>query len=590
MKKLSNYEIQEFVNQFDPEQYPKINISVLRNIMVETIEPYLKYYAYKAGFNVCVQFGEYDNIFQETVGGQNNVINDQTDIIMIFSKIDILSLDITNNFSACGAKQMKEEVDRIKEYINAVINGIRSKSNAIILWHGFELPVYPAFGISDSQNAGGQLEIIKDLNKYLLSRLLNYKDAFFVDMNLLISRVGSNNFYDSRYWHIGRAPFSSLALHEIVFEDFKFVRALNGKNKKCLVLDCDNLLWGGNIGEEGLNGIKLGKTHPGSAYYEFQQEVLNLYNRGVIITLCSKNNEEDVLEVLRNHPDMILREEHIANAQINWQDKATNIKQLATDLNIGLDSIVFMDDSEFEVNLVQEMLPEVTAIHMHPEKTVEFKNILASYGLFDTLTLTEEDKRRGEMYKTENARKSLKHKSADMLSYFKSLKMEIEIYMADEYSIPRIAQLTQKTNQFNLTTKRYSDTDIKNYADSNNSNVIYLKLKDRFGDYGIIGVAIIKHLSDSSEIDTFLLSCRAIGRGVEDVLLGESIELSRKLHKKSVCGWYVKTKRNWQVADFYKKHNFCVIEKNDTGTFYRLDTTQQCNNSPEYFKDICVYL
>jgi HAD superfamily phosphatase (TIGR01681 family) len=164
-----------------------------------------------------------------------------------------------------------------------------------------------------------------------------------------VARLGLSHFYDSRYWHIGRAPFTRQALREIAIEDFKFIRALKGKAKKCLVLDCDNTLWGGIVGEDGLTGIKLGQSYPGSAYYEFQQEILNLHHRGVILALCSKNNEEDVWEVFRRHPDMILREEHIATAQINWGDKAANLRRIAQDLNIGLDSLVFVDDSEFEV-------------------------------------------------------------------------------------------------------------------------------------------------------------------------------------------------------------------------------------------------
>ena len=262
-----------------------------------------------------------------------------------------------------------------------------------------------------------------------------------------------------------------------------------------------------------LAGIKLGQTYPGSIYYEFQKELINFYNRGVILALCSKNNENDVWEVFWNHPAMILKEEHIAASRINWQDKAVNIKQISEELNIGLDSMVFIDDSDFEVEFVRKTLPEVEVIHIPQTKITENRNMLLSCGLFDTLTYSIEDKNRTAMYKAQAARKNLQVIATDMKSYLKSLEMEIDIDFADEFSIPRIAQLTQKTNQFNLTTKRYSETDIKNLVESDNSDVIYLKLKDKFGDSGIVGVCILKYENKMSLFDTFLLSCRVLGRG-----------------------------------------------------------------------------
>ncbi len=588
MYNLSFLEIQKFLNQASYNHLPKLNISILRNVMVEPIEPYIKYLSYQSGYCAKVKFGEYDNIFQEAVGGKNDLLNSDTDCVLIFTKLETLSWNLARNYTALKHAKIKEEVGIIKEFIKNVLLGIRSQTNGMILWHSFELPVYPAFGILDSQYSDGQLKTICDLNEHLRVNLHRHENAYLVDMNLCLARLGFHQFYDQRYWHIGKAPYSRTAIREISLEIIKYIRPLIGKNKKCLVLDCDNVLWGGIIGEDGLSGIQLGKNYPGSFYYEFQQEVLNLYNRGIILGLCSKNNEEDVWEVFRKHPDMVLKEDHISTFQINWEDKITNLKRITQDLNISLDSLVFIDDSEFEINLVRMALPEVEVIHIPRSKVVESRYILASCGLFDTLALSEEDKKRGSLYKTEIKRKELLAQSIDMKTYFKSLEMKLDICFADEFTIPRIAQLTQKTNQFNLTTKRYSEADIKSLSNTNSSDVVYVKLEDRFGDSGIIGVCILKYSNKKALIDTFLLSCRVLGRGVEDAFLSNVLKLAKMRECEEVIGEYYATLKNSQVSDFYVKQGFEKIKEksnNEKGVFY-YDQYRNIKNEPDYFAEI----
>ena len=485
-------------------------------------------------------------------------------------------------------KKIESEFNRVKENIESVLSGIRKKTNVMILWQGFELPPYPVLGILDSQSPNGQYALINDLNEYLRDRLGDQRNAYFVDLNLCMARLGANRFYDPRYWHIGRAPFSREALREIALENFRYIRPLKGKNKKCLVLDCDNTLWGGIIGEDGLAEIKLGKTYPGTAYYEFQQEILNFYNRGIILALCSKNNEDDVWEVFRKHPDMVLKEEHIATVQINWGDKAANLRQIALDLNIGLDSLVFMDDSEFEVNLIRQELPEVEAIHLPRNKAVEYRDILASCGLFDTLTLSAEDKNRGAMYKAEATRKKLRAGITDMRTYYESLEMELEIRFPDYFSIPRVAQLTQKTNQFNLTTMRYSESDIKDLINGEESDVIYLRLKDKFGDSGIVGTCVLKYMDEKAIFDTFLLSCRVLGRSVEDAFLIEALKLAKRQGCKVAIGKYYATRKNAQVEHFFSKHDFHEIseKQSDEGRCFQYNLETDIELAPDFFKNI----
>jgi FkbH-like protein len=586
MKGISYAQIEEKLRSATLTGFPELNFAVLRNVVVEAIEPYLRYRAYEMGFNANCEFGEYDNIFQEAIGGKDKLLNERTHCVLVFLRLETLSWDLARNFAGLGKVEIEQEKNRIKDFIAHVLGGIRRQTSALILWHGFELPLYPALGIVDHQQGSGQTAVIDGLNQDMRDALRQLENAYYVDLNVCRARVGGGAFYDPRYWHIGKAPYSRAALEEIAGEIFKYIRPLKGKNKKCLVLDCDNVLWGGIVGEDGLTGIKLAKTYPGSAYYEFQQEILNLYNRGVVLALCSKNNAADVWEVFQRHPDMLLREKHIAAAQINWRDKVTNLRQLGADLNLGLDSFVLIDDSPFEAGQVREYLPEVEVLQLPEDQPVEYREILAACGWFDTLILSEEDKQRGAMYRAEAARKDLQAQSPDLASYYGSLEMVLQIRFADEFSVPRIAQLTQKTNQFTLTTRRYSDADIQRLSESDAADVVYLQLRDRFGDSGITGVCILKYESERAFIDSFLLSCRVLGRGVEEAFLVQCLKRAKRRGCKIAVGEYRPTAKNEQVTDFYPTRGFRILPEEDDVKRYAADLEASIKGEPEYFKSI----
>ena len=581
-------EIQDILNKAKIDHLPNLNISILRSVMVESLTPYLQYLAYDMGFAAEIRMGDYDNIVQESLGVNAGILRKETDCVFIFMRLENLSWDLARSFSALTAEQVQNEVTRIQETITNILAGIRKQTDGMILWHGLEIPLYPGLGIWDSQISAGQVGVISALNDFMQTALRSVPNAYYVDLNLCLARVGGKAFYDERYWHLGRAPYSREALCEIASEDFKFIRSLKGKSKKCLVLDCDNVLWGGIIGEDGLSGIRLGKTYPGSPYYEFQQEVMNLYNRGILIALCSKNNTEDVWEVFRNHPDMVLKEKHIAAAEINWEDKATNLRRIAANLNIGLESLVFVDDSEFEVNLVRGAIPEMTALHFPKDKTVEYRNMLASCSLFDTLTISAEDRERGVMYKAEAQRKQLQSQAVDLETYLKSLEMVVEVKFADDFALPRIAQLTQKTNQFNLTTRRYSEADIKKFMEDKDVDVLSLRVMDRFGNSGIVGACVLKYTERKAVFDTLLLSCRVLGRGVEDILVIQALKVAKQRGCEVVIGEYYPTAKNAQVRDFFPKQGFepfSPSSKEVEGRYFFL-MNQSIREEPAYFKEI----
>ena len=565
---------------------PPFNIAIVRNVVVEPIEPYLRYLAYRIGFNARCEFNEYDNVFQEAVGGQKGILNDKTGCVLVFLRLENVSWALARGFASLTAVEIESERDRVKTLITSVVAGIRKQTAGLLLWNSFELPLQPALGIVDYQDGAGQTACIGELNAFLRETLQAQRSAYLLDMNVCRARIGAGLFYDQRYWHMSKAPYSREALEEISNEAFKYIRPLLGKNRKCLVVDCDNVLWGGTIGEDGVPGIKLGRTYPGSAYYELQQEILNFYHRGVVLALCSKNNEQDVWEVFDKHPDMLLRREHIATAQINWRDKVSNLKQIAADLSLGLDSFVFVDDSPFEAEQIRAYLPQVEVVHLPEAQAVEYRDILSAGGWFDTLTLSPEDRKRGAMYRAEASREELQLQSQDLGSYYASLSMVLEIGFVDAFSIPRIAQLTQKTNQFNLTTRRYSDAHIQALSEDRSVDVIHVQLKDRFGESGLAGVCILKYEGARALIDTFLLSCRVLGRGVEDAFLVQCMKRARLKGCTIAIGEYLPTAKNDQVRDFYPQRAFQPAAQDQTAHRFELDLVAFEGSEPAFFSRI----
>jgi FkbH-like protein len=565
-------EIEDRLSATRKSNLPPLRLAVLRNVTVESIEPYLEFMASELGFRAEVTFGGFDNFAQEALGGAPELLHRNLDAALVFSPLPALSASLDTGFAALSPAQVEEEVARLVELFAAAARGIRAQTNAMILWHGLESPLYPALGIQDAQLPLGQAAVVTKLNEGLRQALSQVDNAYLVSMQSCLARIGARQFYDVRYWHLARSPYSRQGLAEIAREDFKYLRALKGRARKCLVLDCDNTLWGGIVGEDGLEGIKLGGSHPGSAFLEFQREVLSLHRRGVILAVCSKNNEADVAEVFDRHPDMILRREHIAAWRVNWRDKGSNLREIATELNIGIESLVFVDDSEFEINLVRTVAPEVQVLQLPHARPSDYRWILAACGAFDLPHLTEEDRNRGALYQAETTRHRELAQSTDLESYCRSLEIKLLIGRADAMSIPRIAQQTQKTNQFNLTTRRYSDADIRSFAEDDDHEVLWLRVSDKFGDMGIVGSCVMRYAGDRAIIDTLLLSCRALGRGIESRFLEESMHLARRHGARHILGQYIPTGKNGQVAEFYACQGFSPVPAEDgQGDWFSLD-------------------
>lgn len=380
--------------------------------------------------------------------------------------------------------------------------------------------------------------------------------------------IGRDKFYSKRMWYLGSIPFSMAGEKAIAEEISRAWNALKGNRKKCLVLDLDNTLWGGVIGEDGLQGIELSTTKEGSRFRDFQKRIKDLKDQGVLLTIVSKNNEEDALEAIREHPDMVLREDDFVIIKANWEPKAVNIQNIAEELNIGLDSLVFIDDNPIERESVKRAFPEMN-VPDFPKDTsmLESFAIEISKKYFPVLKLTDEDLNKTNQYKVEQKRNEIKQKSISIEEYLESLEMKKTFRQIDESDVTRAAQLTQKTNQFNLTTRRYTESDIWNMMRSDDHQIWIGELEDKFGSYGKIILAILKLDEKTANIDTFLMSCRVMGRNIEKDFLSEIEKEMTLKGKNKIIGEYIPTPKNSVVKDFLIQNGYTQLINNDNTTF-----------------------
>ena len=406
---------------------------------------------------------------------------------------------------------------------------------------------------------------VAEYNNALYAAEASHKNVKVIDITEFTRKYNASELFDWKFYFI-----SQMGMNPKLNKDFKawWDRKLNSirlKRKKCLVLDLDNTLWGGVLGEDGIEGIKIGGDYPGKAFLYWQEALLELSKSGVILTVCSKNNEQDVLDAWEKNPFMILKKEHFAAYRINWTDKATNIKELGAELNIGLDSFVFVDDNPTERELIKQMLPmvEVPEFPVQPYELMQFfKQLVEDY--FKVYSVTDEDKKKTEQYKQNAARAQAQASFADFDSFLESLNIQITIESANEFNIQRIAQMTQKTNQFNLTTHRYTDADVCGFIE-NGWKIWCFSVADRFGDNGITGAIMI---TPEGNIDTFLLSCRILGKGIEIAFVKSIISLLYSEGLETLTASYLPTAKNSQVKNFWEMAGFACIKENEDGSKY----------------------
>ncbi len=556
-------------------------LAILRSFTVEAVVPLLRAGAAVGGIDLHVQIGDFNAYAQEILDPDSQLYHFDPHIVILAVQTRDIAPELWRDFAGLSPKDVEACTERVTGNFADWISTFRSRSQAHVVLHTLDVPPRPIQGVLDAQLETGQTEAIRRVNRQLVRIAQQHTGVYVLDYDGLVAQHGRTLWYDEQKWLTLRMPIAADCLIHLADEWLRFIHPLTGKVCKALVCDLDNTLWGGVIGEDGLDGIQLGVEYPGAAYRELQRAILDLYQRGIILAICSKNNPDDAMEALEKHPDMLLRPEHFASLKINWQDKALNLCEIAEELNIGIDAVAMLDDSPVERQLVRSQLPEATVIDL-PSDPMGYAAALRQSPVFQRLSLSAEDHTRGQMYAQQRQRTELQHRTGSLEAFYHSLEMEAEIGLVTPQTLQRVAQLTQKTNQFNLTTRRYSEQQISEFAADPACRVYWVRVTDRFGDNGIVGVAITRQQDQVWELDTFLLSCRVIGRTVETAMLATIAEQAREAGARRLVGWFVPTKKNAPARDFYQRHGFQCSTERDGASCWEFDITKEQIDPPQW--------
>lgn len=549
----------------------KYKIALISNITITQLKEVLELSLREIGINAEVTLSDYDAIVQESHRFSN------FNAVVIFWEL----INIVDGLQSKIYLMDQDEINRLANKVESEIDIVlrNTKNVPLVIINQFSASL-----IDNCPLKQGPLDILGDhLNKALRSKVMS--SQVILDINSIFSNIGIDKSRDLRQFHTSKTLYSIDFFRNYCKTTLPAFLAVNGKTKKVLVLDCDNTLWDGIIGEDGESGIQMSDvTAKGKIFKEVQTILLGMQKEGVLLALCSKNNEEDVNNVFKNHPDILIRDNHIVSKKINWQDKTRNITEIAEELNLGLDSFVFIDDSNFEVGLVRQELPMVETIQV-PANLTEYPILMKELKmLFFSLSNTIEDKNKTEMYLQERQRQEqLKiHDSID--NYLSSLGLSLNIHWDQEISVSRVAQMTQKTNQFNLTTRRYTESDILRMLEDPKYFIATFSVSDQFGDYGVTGMSIIQIKNSSAIIDSLLMSCRVIGRNLEIAFFDEIVKFLQEKKIKTLFGSYIRTPKNKQVEFFYEELGFKSTKINELQTDFIIQLEDYKARNISYIK------
>jgi FkbH-like protein len=561
-----------------------LRIALLSTSNIELLQTHLSKAFDARGLRTVFWVGGFGQYAQEVLDPASGLYtHDPAFVVLNLDGADLFKELLNNPFESSKEARRELALHRAKE-VAAIVDTISARlPPATVLVNTISSdPLNSLVGLEYNSEYGVQ-DAVNIYNTELAALAQRVSNVVIIDLASLAAKVGFDNWHDARMWYLARSRWSTRALRTLAESYTAIICARLGRIKKCVVVDLDNTLWGGLAGEDGLEGVRLGEQGVGLAFAEFQLELLNLYRKGILLAISSKNNPEDALAIIRNHPSMRLREEHFAALRINWDYKASSLRSLAEELNIGVDSLVFLDDNPVEREWVRQTAPEVL-VPDWPADPSEYKKALLELSVrhLQKLGITAEDRKRGEIYQAQAERRKLGKSAGSIEDFYRGLEMRARIGVADAFSIPRVAQLTQKTNQFNLTTRRYTEAEIRSMAEDPNCSVWWLDLADRFGPNGIVGVLILRRESEKIwKIDTFLLSCRVMGRTVENAFL---TTVAQELGARKLIGEFLPTAKNTPVKDLYSRLGFRPLPQGSDNQFWVLDLSGAPMAPPSWFE------
>lgn len=584
---------QRFVRQLvqhmvpDAAGFRPLKVALLSSFSIEFAHDALIAQGFANGLRIEIYQAGFDQIRQEILNPQSGLYAFAPDITVLAVEGEDWLPEIYAGFMDAdpGAVALQEASARFEQAFIELAASFRRHCSKPLLVHNLALPQRKRAGIADGRLPASQHELVAAINRGLSKGLSSVVDTYLLDYAGLVAQFGYRQWYDTRMRLYAKAPIAAAMLGALAREYMKYFRALTGLTKKCLVVDLDNTLWGGVIGEDGLEGIQLGPNYPGNAFVEFQRAVLDLHQRGVILAIASKNNEADVNAVFAQHPAMLLRPAHFAASQVHWERKSESLARIAQQLGIGLEHMVFVDDNPVECEQVRRDLPMVAVINL-PKRPELYVDALLDEGLFDTLGLSDEDRRRGALYQQRAQAESTRSESGSIEDYYRSLSMVLSIAPVDDATLARAAQLTQKTNQFNLTTFRYSEAELAERMADDAWLVFTVGVRDRFGDNGIVGLMMAQAREGRLDIDTFVLSCRVIGRTVETAMLACLCQAAAERGIIVLGGLLRPSAKNMPARDLFERHGFTKLGEDAAGnSSWVIDLPTAAIGRPDWFAE-----
>jgi len=535
-----------------------IRIALLADCATQHLADIMRAIAARNNVQAQVYEGNYDGVDLEILDPNSALyaFNPQYVVILLSSE------KLKAHLYASGDRRSfaDETVGRLENLWSA----FRAQSQATIIQSTFVLPSERAFGNYELKVADSVGSIFTEINYRLSVKAREAKNVLLNDVDFIAASVGRTQWFDARMWNMAKTPCRLEHLPLLAQSLLDTVLAASGMFAKCVVLDLDNTLWGGVIGDDGLEGIALGEFDEGEAFVGFQTFIRELKRRGIILAVVSKNEHAAAVLPFREHPHMVLKEEDISVFVANWDNKADNIRLVQKTLNIGFDSLVFLDDNPFERNIVRQFLPDVVVPDL-PEDPSLYLETLAGLNLFETASFSEADLQRADQYREEAQRELTKTHFTNINEYLVSLGMEIRLERFNALNLSRIAQLIQRSNQFNLMTRRYGEAACEAMMSDPSIAPLTVKLADKFGDYGLISVVILKNAGSDLEIDEYLMSCRVLQRGVESFTMNNIFSYAARQGAKRVTGHYLPTKKNDMVKGFFKSFGFEKIADGEGG-------------------------
>jgi FkbH-like protein len=576
--KLSHYIVT--AKNLDPKlgnSTKKIKIALLGSFTLNGLEETLRVKCANNRIASQTYVAGYNQYHQEILDPKSELYKFSPDISFLILDIRSILGNLFYSPYSVSASARREFVQKQAKQITDIAKGFLERSKSKLVITNFVIPTYSPFGIFETKAEYSLQDMVKDLNSLMVEESRKTPSLYVYDFNGFVTRYGEKNVFDFRQFHYGDIKVALDYIPYLAEDLMGYIKPATGRNRKCIVLDLDNTLWGGIVGEDGFEGIKLGPKSPGSAYIEFQRHLLSLHHRGIILAINSKNNPDDAFKVIREHPYMVLREENFACVKINWNDKISNMRQIAAELNIGLDSMVFIDDDPVSRELMSKMLPEVMTVELPRDPSLYAPTIMRMND-FNVLNITVEDMKRGEMYLQQRKTAELQSRTSNLEEFLSQLGTRIKIKKVDSFTLPRVSQLILKTNQFNLTTHRYQEEEIRRLSRDDRVLIGSAHVEDKFGDSGITGAFIVFKDPAVWTVDTFLLSCRVMGRGVEDAMMSYILSEAKNAGIKTVKAQYLPTSKNKPCETFLEKYGF--VRDGDYWTFMPTGTIKH----PKYLE------